>query len=59
MTAKICATDLEDWPALQRAMQEAGEEFRQGKITPLPVATTTSLRSPEGERSEPAIGGVR
>jgi hypothetical protein len=58
MTAKIFATDLEDWPALQRAMQEAGEEFRQGKVA-LPVATTTSLRSPEGERSEPAIGGVR
>ena len=59
MTAKIFATDLEDWPALQRAMQEAGEEFRQGKISPLPVATTTSLSSPEGERSQPAIGGVR
>jgi hypothetical protein len=59
MTAKIFATDLEDWPALQRAMQEAGEEFRQGKITPLPVATTTSLRSPESERSEPTVGGVR
>jgi hypothetical protein len=59
MTAKIFATDLEDWPALQRAMQEAGEEFRQGKIPPLPVATTTSLRTPDSERSEPAIGGVR
>jgi hypothetical protein len=46
MTAKIFATDLEDWPALQRAMQETGEEFRQGKIAPLPVATTTSLTVP-------------
>jgi hypothetical protein len=59
MTAKIFATDLEDWPALQRAMQEAGEEFRQGKIPPLPGTATTALRSPETERSEPAIGGVR
>jgi len=59
MTAKIFATDLEDWPALQRAMQETGEEFRQGKITPLPVATTTSLSVPQSERTEPAIGGVR
>ena len=59
MTAKIFATDLEDWPALQRAMQETGEEFRQGKIAVLPVATTTSLSSPQSERPEPAIGGVR
>jgi hypothetical protein len=59
MTAKIFATDLEDWPALQRAMQETGEEFRQGKIALLPVATTTSLSGPQSERPEPAIGGVR
>jgi hypothetical protein len=51
MTAKIFATDLEDWPALQRAMQEAGEEFRQGKIAPLPVATTTSLTVPASGQS--------
>jgi hypothetical protein len=58
MSAKIFATDLEDWPALNRAMQEAGDEFRQGKITPLPIATNTSLR-PEEQRPEPTIGGVR
>ena len=38
MTAKIFATDLEDWPAILRAMRETGEEFRQGKIALLPVA---------------------
>jgi len=43
MTAKIFATDLEDWPALLRAMQETGDEFRQGKIALLPVANTSSL----------------
>jgi hypothetical protein len=59
MSAKIFATDLEDWPALNRAMQEAGEEFRQGKIAPLPIATSTSLRNGEDVRPEPAIGGVR
>lgn len=32
MVKKIFATDLEDWPALLRAMHEAGEEFRQGKL---------------------------
>lgn len=59
MSAKIFATDLEDWPALNRAMKEAGEEFRQGKIAPLPVATNTSLRNTEDVRPESAIGGVR
>jgi len=44
MTAKIFASDLEDWPSMLRAMQETGEELRQGKIAPLPAAnTTTSL----------------
>jgi hypothetical protein len=32
MVKKIFATDLEDWPALLRAMHEAGEDFRQGKL---------------------------
>jgi hypothetical protein len=44
MTAKIFATDLEDWPAMLRAMRETGDELRQGKIASLPVATTTALR---------------
>jgi hypothetical protein len=44
MTAKIFATDLEDWPALLRAMHETGEEFRQGKITVLPTVNTSSLQ---------------
>ena len=44
MTAKIFATDLEDWPAMLRAMRETGEELRQGKIASLPNATVTSLR---------------
>jgi len=42
MIAKIFATDLEDWGALLRAMQETGEEFRQGKIASLPVADSNS-----------------
>jgi hypothetical protein len=37
MVSKIFATDLEDWSAVQRAMRETGEEFRQGKLGPLPV----------------------
>jgi hypothetical protein len=54
MTAKIFATDLEDWPAMVRAMQEAGDELRKGKIAPLPSATTTALRQePAKEATTP------
>jgi hypothetical protein len=54
MTAKIFATDLEDWPAMVRAMREAGEELRQGKIATLPAATTTALRQePVKEENTP------
>jgi hypothetical protein len=41
MVAKIFATDLEDWSAVQRAMQETGEEFRRGKIASLQVTNDT------------------
>jgi hypothetical protein len=42
MVEKIFATDFEDWQALNRAMREAGEEFRQGKIGVVPATTTTA-----------------
>ena len=42
MIAKIFATNLEDWPAVLRAMQSTGEEFRQGKIVLLPAANTSA-----------------
>jgi hypothetical protein len=32
MIAKIFATDIEDWPAIMRAMEQTGEEFRKGGI---------------------------
>jgi len=35
MIEKIFATELEDWPAILRAMRETGEEFRHGKIASL------------------------
>ena len=41
--ANIFATDLEDWQAVLRAMQETGEEFRHSKVASLPAAKTTSL----------------
>jgi hypothetical protein len=38
MLAKIFATDLEDWPAVLRAMQETGDDFKHGRIVLQPVA---------------------
>jgi hypothetical protein len=32
MVEKIFATDLEDWPAILRAMRETGQEFEQRKM---------------------------
>lgn len=32
MVANIFATNIDDWPALLRAMRETGDEFRQGKF---------------------------
>lgn len=42
MVEKIAATDLEDWPALLRALRETGEEFRQGKIPALAKSGSAS-----------------
>jgi hypothetical protein len=42
MVEKIFATDMEDWPALLRAARETGDEFRNGKITPLSNTTPAS-----------------
>jgi hypothetical protein len=63
MTAKIFATDLEDWPAVERAMREAGEEFRQGKVAPFPAAPAATsaslLQAPNAEPQASSVGGVR
>jgi hypothetical protein len=48
--AKIFATEPEDWPAILRAIQETGEEFREGKIADLPLAHTTSTVSQRAEK---------
>lgn len=39
MTASIFATDIEDWPALLRAMEQTGNDFRHGKFSVPGVAT--------------------
>jgi hypothetical protein len=40
MIAKIFATDLDDWPAILRAMEQTGDEFRQGGIR---IASSTTI----------------
>jgi hypothetical protein len=32
MVERIFATEFEDWPALLRAMHQAGDEFRAGNV---------------------------
>jgi hypothetical protein len=40
MVEHIFATDLEDWPALVRALRETGEDFQQGKIASISSINT-------------------
>jgi hypothetical protein len=51
--AKIFATEPEDWPAMLRAMQETGDDFRKGRIASLPMPTTAAAvtNMPEKEGS--------
>ncbi|HSS99490.1 MAG TPA: hypothetical protein VLK33_20790 [Terriglobales bacterium] len=39
MIEKIFASEFEDWPAILRAMHEAGDDFRQGKMTEVQVTS--------------------
>ena len=39
MVSNIFASNIDDWPALLRAMEETGDEFRHGKIAVQPVTT--------------------
>ena len=41
MIVKIFATNIDDWPALLRAMQETGDEFKHGRISVQPVASAS------------------
>jgi hypothetical protein len=43
MVERLFATNLEDWTAIPRAMRETGDEFRQGKLVPLPKSGTPLL----------------
>jgi hypothetical protein len=54
MIANIFATEIEDWPAVLRAMHETGEEFRQGKIASLP-APGMIFEKPESTLNRAAV----
>jgi hypothetical protein len=45
MIANIYATDLDDWPAVLRALHQTGEDFRQGKIAAIPALTNNTHAS--------------
>lgn len=49
MIASIFATDIEDWPALLRAMEQTGDDFRHGKIR-LPAAATLPQQATISQR---------
>jgi hypothetical protein len=42
MVINIFASNVDDWPALFRAMQETGSEFRDGKINVIGVASVAN-----------------
>ena len=44
MISNIFASNIDDWPALLRAMETTGDEFRHGKIAVQPVNTSTIAR---------------
>jgi len=46
MVANIFATEVNDWPALLRALNETGDQFRKGKITVR--GATTMAGQPDG-----------
>ena len=56
MIANISATSIDDWPALLRAMNETGDEFRHGKIGGHAPSSTAS--SPANNQ-ELANGGYK
>ena len=58
MVANIFATNIDDWPALLRAMKETGEEFRQGKIT-VEAAGTIARQQESGNLECASCGSER
>lgn len=54
MIEKIFATDFEDWPAILRAMREAGEDFRHSKVASIHDEPRSIVQAPSTpESSQP------
>ncbi len=51
MVGKIFATNMEDWPAVLRAMQQTREDLQQGKITGFPGPALNSSSQQAGDAS--------
>jgi hypothetical protein len=52
MVVKIFATDLDDSPAILRAMREVGEEFRQGQLAAMPANSAPASSKAALERKK-------
>jgi hypothetical protein len=52
MISNIFATDIEDWPAVLRALRQTGDEFREGKIAGLPPANAGTQHASAGSARE-------
>lgn len=51
MIEKIFATDFEDWPAILRAMRQAGDDFRHNKIASIQDTPTSIVETPSTRES--------
>jgi hypothetical protein len=59
MISNIFATDIEDWPAVLRALRQTGDEFRQGKIAGMPPPDSPAhLSSVAAVGSSPAVNAT-
>jgi hypothetical protein len=58
MVANIVGTDIEDWPALTRAMRETGEEFRQGKIAVPQITEASSATQENGVQGQSEVSSA-
>ena len=52
MVEKIFATDFEDWPAVLRAMHEAGDEYRRGENAVAVPAADANAANPQAAGTE-------
>ena len=52
MVDEIFATNIEDWPALQRAMRSTGDDFRSNRIPPLHRSDSAAAGQQTGKSTD-------